>query len=148
MFFPPLFSWNSNMYKMQLMFWLSIWQAFAICRIHDRQSPFKMFFLSFFLGNGFWISLGIGAAGSIWDSGFFFSNPVLSYVAHSLSPSSLLLLLFLLISFFCSTIWSSASYMPGIIQYSSLLSWSFPSCEAGEPSHKQVKVFTMIRSRE
>lgn len=65
---------------MQLTFWLLIWQAFAV---HDRYSLFKMFFLNILLGNGFPICLGIGALGTIWDSGSLFPDPVLFCVDHS-----------------------------------------------------------------
>lgn len=89
--FFSLFNWNSNMCKTQLMFWLSIWQAFAICRICSRHSPFEMFSLNFFVGNGFWGSWGIGAVGDIWDSGLLFSNSVFFNVDHSLHSSLLFL---------------------------------------------------------
>lgn len=38
------FGWNSSMHKVQLMFWLSIWQAFAVWK---HYSAFKIFFLNF-----------------------------------------------------------------------------------------------------
>lgn len=143
-FFFSLFPWNSGMCKMQLMFWLSIWQAFTLC---DRYSFFKMFFLNFLLGNGFWISPETGAMGNIWGGDSWFSNPVLFCVDHSFCvdhnflcgpqlSSSLLLLLFLtdflpVFDNIIECLLPVRHYSRGW-KYSSLLSGSLSPCEKGE----------------
>lgn len=119
---------------MHLMFQLSIWQVFTLC---DRYSLFRMFFLNFLLGNGFWISPGTGAMGSIGGGDSWFSNPVLFCVDHpSQLSSSLLLLLFLtdFIPVFDNVIECllPARHSCRGWKYSSLLSGSLSPCEKGE----------------
>ena len=105
-FFLPLFSWSSNMCKMQLMFWLSTQQAFAKCRICSKHSSFKMFFLNCLVRDDCWAAEGL--VPWVTSESVVYCSLFLSFFMCHYFLLLLFLSFFLLIEFLHSTIFLSA----------------------------------------
>lgn len=92
-----LFGWDNNTCKMQLRFHLSVWQAFAVCRLCGKRSLFEVFLN--FLGREWFLGrLRDWSLADLWSKTVLYSSLFLSLFFNV--NYSLYLTLFFLFSFF------------------------------------------------